>query len=163
MDQMEERNAYLTLLESDKRFKFRAYEFVNKVLERATELGVGELKETENEDEQEIDEDYDAEEYVEDGDDSVDPQNLDLHVTGQQLCRVAVEYAVEQYGYMARVTLEQFGIKTTGDIGDVVYNMINVGLMAKTADDSREDFDDVFDLGAEIDATFQFSYRGRQR
>ncbi len=142
MNKSEENAAYVALLK-DKRFKFETYLFVNEVLERATSQGVGELKETEL-------------------DDSDEP-DVDVHITGRQLCRIAVEHAVEQYGAMARVTLERLGLYTTGDIGDAVFNMIEVGLMAKTADDAREDFDAVFDLGDELDAAFQFAYEGRKR
>ena len=89
--------------------------------------------------------------------------DLDLHITGQELCRVAVQYAVALYGMMARVTLERLGLKTTEDIGNVVYNMISVGLMAKSPDDSIDDFNDVFDLGEELDNAFKFSYTKRRR
>lgn len=90
-------------------------------------------------------------------------EELDLHITGQDLCHIAVQYASQLYGFMARLTLERFGIYTTGDIGNVVYNMISVGLMAKSPDDSREDFDDVFDLGSALDDAFKFHYKKRRR
>ena len=145
MNTVEQTVAYLTLLERDKRFKLASYEFINEVAERAAMSGIGEFKETEGEE-----------------DDETEP-DVDMHVTGQQLCRVAVEHAVDQFGLMARVTLDNLGFHTTEDIGDAVYNMIDVGLMAKTSGDSREDFDGVFDLGAELDAEFQFAYEGRKR
>ena len=145
MNTVEQTAAYLTLLERDKRFKLASYEFINEVAERAAMSGIGEFKETESEE-----------------DDETEP-DVGVHVTGQQMCRVAVVHAVEQYGLMARITLDNLGFHTTEDIGDAVYNMIDVGLMAKTCDDSREDFDGVFDLGSELDAEFQFAYRGRRR
>ena len=140
MNNVEETAAYLTLLKEDKRFKLGAYLFLNEVIERAA-LCVAEGYEN---------------------DETGEPDEGG-HVTGQQMCRVAVEYAVEQFGLLARVTLENMGLRTTGDIGDAVYNMIDVGLMSKTPDDAREDFDTVFDLGAELDSEFQFVYEGRRR
>lgn len=88
---------------------------------------------------------------------------LEPHITGRQLCQVAVSYAVGLYGYMARTTLKQLGLNTTSDIGEVVYNMISIGLTAKSEEDSREDFDNLFDLGQELDATFKLQYKKRRR
>ena len=34
----------------------------------------------------------------------------------------------------------------TGDFGEIVYNLIKIGEMSKSASDRREDFDDVFDF-----------------
>jgi len=63
---------------------------------------------------------------------------------------------------MASVVLRSLGIHTTGDLGDVVYNMIGVGLMSKTPYDSREDFDDVFDFDEKIESLFEFQYKGKR-
>jgi uncharacterized repeat protein (TIGR04138 family) len=68
------------------------------------------------------------------------------HVTGQQLCEAIRQYAVDQYGYMARPVLGSWGINETGDFGEIVYNLIGIGLMKKSAGDRREDFNDVYDF-----------------
>jgi uncharacterized repeat protein (TIGR04138 family) len=68
------------------------------------------------------------------------------HVTGQQLCEAIRRYAVEQYGFMAKSVLNEWGIRTTGDFGEIVFSLIDIGQMKKTDSDRREDFDDVFDF-----------------
>ena len=82
--------------------------------------------------------------------DGQDPTLLETqaerHLTGQQLCEAIREYAVEQYGYMARTVLGNWGLHSTSDFGDVVYNLINVGLMKQSKEDRREDFNDVYDF-----------------
>lgn len=62
------------------------------------------------------------------------------HVTGQELLDGVREYALQTYGPMTITVLEEWGIRNTGDIGEVVFNMVEHQLLAKTDKDSREDF-----------------------
>jgi uncharacterized repeat protein (TIGR04138 family) len=50
------------------------------------------------------------------------------------------------YGLMAKVVLNSWGVTTTGDFGEIVYRLIEIGEMTKSAHDQREDFDDVYDF-----------------
>lgn len=68
------------------------------------------------------------------------------HITGQQLCLGLRDYAIRQYGRLARPVLAKWGIRRTEDFGHIVYHMIETGLLSKTADDSPEDFENVFDF-----------------
>lgn len=68
------------------------------------------------------------------------------HVTGQDLCRAACLYARKEYGFLAKSVLRDLGIRNTGDLGEIVYNLIRIGLMHKTEEDARADFDNVLDI-----------------
>jgi uncharacterized repeat protein (TIGR04138 family) len=68
------------------------------------------------------------------------------HVTGRELCEGARDLALRLYGYLALMVLSQWGIRSTSDIGNIVYNLIESGDMQKTPEDSRADFDDVFEF-----------------
>ncbi len=68
------------------------------------------------------------------------------HVTGQELCHSVRTLALGQYGLLAATVLAHWGIRSTSDIGDIVYNMIATGDLEKTPNDSRSDFDDVYDF-----------------
>src|SRR5438309_2026173 len=70
---------------------------------------------------------------------------LSRHVTGRELCEGARRLALENYGLMALTVLHLWGIRTTSDLGEVVYNLIASGALEKTPSDSRSDFDGVFD------------------
>jgi uncharacterized repeat protein (TIGR04138 family) len=142
---MEDSDAFLKLLKKDRRFTLETYRFVNEALEYAQELGMGIAAATENPN----------------GAPSAD--DVANHVTGQDLSRAAKDWAVLQYGFMAKTVLAKLGLRKTRDFGDAVYNMIEVGLMSKTPEDSVEDFDDVFDLGAELDRAFAFQYENKRR
>src|SRR5262249_56576555 len=72
------------------------------------------------------------------------------HVTGQELCESLRRLALRQFGLMAETVLSHWGIRSTSDIGDIVYNMIATGDLEKTPSDSRSDFDDVFDFATAL-------------
>jgi uncharacterized repeat protein (TIGR04138 family) len=115
------------LLRRDKRYKVDAYVFVFDALRYGQEeMGLGVAPPRDDEE----DEDDEAE----------------RHVTGQQLCRAIQQYAIQQYGLLARNVLRHWGIEKTGDFGDIVFNLIDIGQMRKTDQDRREDFADVYDF-----------------
>ena len=68
------------------------------------------------------------------------------HVTGQQLCEAIRQYAIQQYGMLARNVLNEWGVHSTADFGEIVFNLIDIGQMKKTNTDRREDFVNVFDF-----------------
>ena len=70
----------------------------------------------------------------------------DSHVTGQTLCATMRDLAIRQYGMMAAIVWSHWGVRSTSDIGNVVYNLIEAGELQKNEGDSRSDFDDVFDF-----------------
>ena len=76
------------------------------------------------------------------------------HLTGQQLCEAIRLYAINQFGYMARVVLKNWGITETSAFGDIVYNMIDVGIMKKSPLDDRRHFDDVYSFDV-LDLDFE--------
>ena len=58
---------------------------------------------------------------------------------------------------MAKTVLNNWGIRSTGDIGEIVFNLIRIGQMRKTATDRREDFDDVFDFDTALRKEFRIA------
>jgi uncharacterized repeat protein (TIGR04138 family) len=69
-----------------------------------------------------------------------------LQMTGQELCEGFRRLVLAQYGLMALAVLDRWGLRSTGDIGEIVYSLIASGDVEKTPSDSRADFDDVFDF-----------------
>jgi uncharacterized repeat protein (TIGR04138 family) len=68
------------------------------------------------------------------------------HVTGQELCHGIRRYLLREYGPMARVVLDHWGCRATADFGNIVYNLIRVGLLSRTETDRIEDFASVYDF-----------------
>jgi len=70
------------------------------------------------------------------------------HVTPRQLCMACRDLALKHYGMMALHVLRQWGITSTYDLGEIVFNLIASGDLEKTSSDSRADFNQVFDFEA---------------
>jgi uncharacterized repeat protein (TIGR04138 family) len=78
------------------------------------------------------------------------------HVSGRELCEGLCEFALQQFGRLARTVLESWGIRTCEDIGEIVFNMVDAGLLRKTEEDSRQDFAGVLDFQQALDRGFEF-------
>jgi len=68
------------------------------------------------------------------------------HVTGTELLDGLRRYALDQYGPMTVTVFEEWGVHRAKDFGDIVFNMVEIGLLAKTEKDSREDFQNGYDF-----------------
>lgn len=68
------------------------------------------------------------------------------HVSGRQVCLAARRLALRDYGRLAAEVMAHWGLRSTSDIGEIVYNLIASGDLDKTPRDRREDFNDVFDF-----------------
>ena len=77
------------------------------------------------------------------------------HVAGRELCEGLRDHALEQYGRLARVVLESWGVRSSEDIGNLVFNMVEAGLLRKTEEDRREDFRGVLDFEEAFERGFQ--------
>jgi uncharacterized repeat protein (TIGR04138 family) len=77
------------------------------------------------------------------------------HVTGRELCEGLRDLALEQFGRLARTVLESWGLRSSQDIGEVVFNMVEAGLLRKTDEDRREDFAGVLDFAEAFDRGFR--------
>jgi uncharacterized repeat protein (TIGR04138 family) len=62
------------------------------------------------------------------------------HVTGQELLEGIRQFALQQYGPMTVTVLEEWGVNHCRDFGEIVFNMVESGLLAKTEKDTRNDF-----------------------
>lgn len=115
------------MLLEDPRYKPEAYQMVREALGYAqTVLGLGKKK-----------------------------KGKESHLTGQQLCEAIRAYAIEQYGMMAKLVLNSWGVRSTSDFGEIVYNLIRIEDMKKSPTDRREDFDEVYDF----EQAFQHDFR----
>ena len=78
------------------------------------------------------------------------------HVTGQELLEGVKRYALSEFGYMARVVFESWGVNRTEDVGEIVFNMVNHSLLGKTETDTMEDFKDGYDFRKVFEEGFEF-------
>lgn len=74
------------------------------------------------------------------------PPEQEHHVRGPELLAGIRDLALQEFGLMARTVFRLWGINTTADFGEIVFNLIESGLMSKTAEDDRLDFHNIYDL-----------------
>jgi uncharacterized repeat protein (TIGR04138 family) len=68
------------------------------------------------------------------------------HVSGQELLPGHRDYALDQFGPMTLTVLGEWGVRRCEDFGEIVFNMVENHLLAKTKKDSREDFKGGYDF-----------------
>ena len=70
------------------------------------------------------------------------------HVSGPELLEGIKEYGLKQYGPMAGALLEEWGVRSCRDFGEIVFLMVQSNLLAKTEKDSLDDFQEVYSFDA---------------
>ena len=77
------------------------------------------------------------------------------HITGRELLGGIRDYALEQYGALARTVLNYWGIFKTEDFGRIVFALVEVGVLRKQPEDKIEDFQDVYDFKTAFDESYE--------
>jgi len=68
------------------------------------------------------------------------------HISGEELAHGVRELALKQYGPMARTVLGHWGVHGTEDLGEIVFAMVECGVLVMQEEDRREDFQGLFDF-----------------
>jgi uncharacterized repeat protein (TIGR04138 family) len=79
------------------------------------------------------------------------------HVDGRELAHALRELALEQYGVMSRLVLEHWGVRSTADVGDIVFTLVDTGLLMSQPTDRRLDFVDVYTFDEAFEASYPWS------
>lgn len=76
------------------------------------------------------------------------------HISGRELCDGIRRLGGMRFGPMAKEVLNFWGIGVTEDIGNIVFNLVDAGLLLTTENDRIDDFIDVYDF----DEVFERDY-----
>jgi uncharacterized repeat protein (TIGR04138 family) len=82
------------------------------------------------------------------------------HVSGPEIMEGLRGLGLERFGYLARSVFGQWGVTKTDDFGEIVFNLIAVDLLQKTADDHKEDFCGLFEFEVAFDLAFEETLHG---
>ena len=85
-----------------------------------------------------------------------DPEAMPRHITGEELAWGLAEVAQKRWGRLAAMVLDQWGVRSTRDFGEIVYLMIDSGWMTSQETDAIEDFDHVFDFNDVFEKQYAF-------
>jgi uncharacterized repeat protein (TIGR04138 family) len=66
------------------------------------------------------------------------------HISGRELVEACRDLALERFGVMSKMVLEYWGVTSTADFGDIVFTLVELGLLISQPSDTREEFVDVF-------------------
>jgi uncharacterized repeat protein (TIGR04138 family) len=79
------------------------------------------------------------------------------HITGRELVYGSRDLALQRWGLMARSVLEFWGIRSTRDLGEIVFALVDCGVLVKRDDDVIEDFDSLFAFDSDFDRDYPWS------
>jgi uncharacterized repeat protein (TIGR04138 family) len=68
------------------------------------------------------------------------------HITGEELLKGIKNLLMKEFGPMTMTVLKYWGIQTTEDFGNIVFNLVENKVLSKTHEDNIEEFKDVFDF-----------------
>jgi uncharacterized repeat protein (TIGR04138 family) len=68
------------------------------------------------------------------------------HIAGRELACACRDLALERFGVMARIVLDRWGVRSTDDIGAVVFTLVELGYLSSLPSDTREHFTNVYDF-----------------
>ncbi len=77
------------------------------------------------------------------------------HVKGRELLEGIRSLALQEFGLMARVVFQRWGIRSTLDFGQIVFNLVGAELLSKTDEDSLVDFQDGFDFDDDLAGSYR--------
>jgi uncharacterized repeat protein (TIGR04138 family) len=77
------------------------------------------------------------------------------HVSGQELLNGIREYAGQMFGPLAPTVFRSWRVRRTEDFGEIVFNLVEHGLLGKTERDAREDFSGGFDFDQAFEGPFK--------
>ncbi len=81
------------------------------------------------------------------------------HISGGELAQGVRDLALEEYGPMARTVLGHWGIHSTEDLGEIVFALVDCGLLVKREEDRREDFHNLYDFEEAFDRGYPWGGR----
>lgn len=77
------------------------------------------------------------------------------HLNGPEILDGFRDLALTQFGPMARVVLDTWGLRSTLDVGHIVFNLIEAEVFSKSDEDQVSDFAGVFDFEEAFDAPYR--------
>ena len=77
------------------------------------------------------------------------------HVGAAELLDGFRLHALDEFGPMALVVLQYWGVRSTEDVGNLVFSLVDAGVFGKTDEDAIESFRGVFEFEEVFAAPFR--------
>lgn len=79
------------------------------------------------------------------------------HLSGRELAEACRDLALARYGVLSRLVLEHWGVSSTAHFGDIVFALVDLGLLLAQPTDSRDDFVDIYDFAVAFDRNYPWN------
>lgn len=79
------------------------------------------------------------------------------HISGGELLEGIRDYALAEFGLMARTVFETWNIHETRDFGEIVFDLVERGEMRATENDCMEDFEGVYSFEQALDSEYRIA------
>ena len=76
------------------------------------------------------------------------------HVSGSELLEGIKDYALEKFGPMTLTLMNHWNIKKCRDFGDIVFNLVDHGILGRTENDSLADFEGGYNFQEAFEGPF---------
>ena len=77
------------------------------------------------------------------------------HVSGKELLEGFRDLALEEYGPLAKTVLEDWGITKCSEVGEVVFQLVSMGVLGKNDSDKIDDFAELWSFAEAFDVPFR--------
>ena len=77
------------------------------------------------------------------------------HVTGKELLEGFRDLALAEFGPLAKTVLEDWGVTKCADVGDIVFQLVGLGVLGKNDNDKIDDFKELWSFAEAFDIPFQ--------
>ncbi len=79
------------------------------------------------------------------------------HLSGAELAQGVRRLAIQEFGPMARTVLEHWGVHSTEDLGEVVFALVDAGILVKEDDDRIQDFRGIYDFAEAFERNYPWT------
>ena len=76
------------------------------------------------------------------------------HVSGSELLEGIKDYALERFGPMTLTLMDHWNVKKCRDFGDIVFNLVDHGILGRTENDSLSDFEGGYNFQEAFEGPF---------
>jgi len=77
------------------------------------------------------------------------------HVTGKELLEGFRDLALAEFGPLAKTVLEDWGITKCAEVGEIVFQLVTLGVLGKNENDKIDDFEELWSFAEAFDIPFQ--------
>jgi len=82
------------------------------------------------------------------------------HISGAELTQGVRSLAIDRFGPLARTVLEHWGVHSTDDVGEIVFALVDAGILVTQEGDRPEDFRGLFDFEDAFDRNYPWAAGG---